>query len=704
MSRTNILSKTKVLIVDDQPANIIATELTLKSIEVEVLSAYSGAEAIGVLLRHDDVGLILMDVQMPEMDGFETAELIRQDNSIRHIPIIFVTAINKEDKYVFRGYEAGAVDYLFKPLDSDVLIGKVKVFVQLHQQQLQMKAALDTIQQLQKEHKLLLDHVGEGIVGINVEGVITFSNPAAEKLLGYDKDTLLGVELKKLVSLDDIDRYNELLGMSEQAAAVDQLTLEMFFLNATGETVEVSCTKAIITDGKKEKGSVILFQDISERKLAQQKLENLAQYDQLTQLANRLYFTDFLTKMLANATRHDGRFALFFIDLDKFKAVNDTMGHDAGDLLLVQTAKRLNECVREGDLVCRLGGDEFAVILNFIDTPDIAATLAQRMLDSLHRPFMLKEKEALIGGSIGIAVYPGHGDTVEEMVKSADTAMYIAKSNGRNNFQFFHQDIQRSVEKHITMANDLKEACLNNNLELYYQPIYRLSDGFMVGAEALLRWPNSKYDETPTKTFIELAESFSFIDELDRWVLAKAGQQIPLFVSANGTDCPFYLSVNISPQKFKQKSLIEDLRELLTTSEIDPWNLILDLSETAIMSNLPESMMKLEEIRALNVRVSIDDVGTAASSLRMLPKLHIDALKIDNEIVQGIGQDESAEKTVRAIIGISSSIGVKTIAEGIETEEQMLFLKELGCEKGQGYFFQSPLSSDDMIKLIGNRG
>jgi len=234
--------RTKVLIVDDTAANIIAIKTTIEHINIEILSADSGAEAISVLLRNDDVGLILMDVLMPGMDGFETAELIRQDDSIRHIPIIFITGENKEDKYMFRGYEAGAVDYLLKPLDSDVLIGKVKVFIQLHQQKLQMKQALDTIQKLQKEHELLLDNAGEGIVGLSEKGVVTFSNPAAEKILKYIKNDLMGKHFGKLVSQEKSDMYEKIINFPNKANDCEELNMEAIFIKSTGETFYVSCT------------------------------------------------------------------------------------------------------------------------------------------------------------------------------------------------------------------------------------------------------------------------------------------------------------------------------------------------------------------------------------------------------------------------------------------------------------------------------
>jgi len=447
----------------------------------------------------------------------------------------------------------------------------------------------------------------------------------------------------------------------------------------------------------------MLFHDISERKQAQARLEDMVQYDPLTKLANRVYFSDFLGKLLANAVRHNGSFALFCIDLDRFKQVNDTMGHDAGDSLLIQAASRLKAGVREGDLVCRLGGDEFAIILNFIDSPDVAATMAQRMLDSLRRPFGIKDKMASIGCSIGIAVYPGHGDTVDQLVKSADTAMYIAKDSGRDNFQFFHQNIQKSVEQHIQMADALKMACREKKLSLKYLPNCRFTDGVMVGTETVIHWSDSRYDRELTKALIDLSESYSFIDEIGGWMFIGACEHAKKVAAANIDDNPYYFSVTISGHQFRQKLFIENLRHIISMIGFDPQYLVLEFSEKTVMDNLFETITKFEIIRELRVRVTVFDVGTASAAIRALPNLPIYALKIDSGLVHDIGRHKNAEKIIQTIIGMAKSLGSQSIAEGVDTEEQMIYLKEQGCDLGQGECFTHSYTVDELASKLSPR-
>lgn len=434
--------KVKILVVDDRPENLLAMDMLLKPLDAEVRKVDSGEKALSEVLTHQ-FAVILLDVQMPGMDGFETATLLHSNKQTANIPIIFVTAINKDHHYVAKGYQSGAVDYLPKPIVPEILLGKVKVFIQLEKQRLALEQVTKELRWMSKQNKLLLDCAAEGIVGLDKEGKITFINPTACELLGGGEESFLEAHLSRFLfdvvdgesALDlwrESDIYHECL---EKGGSLKK-SINLINVEQGAFPAEFNIA-AIVNSRNSVQGAVFVFQDITERKQLEDQLLRMAKYDSLTGLANRILFREFLQSSVDRSERYHKNTAVMFLDLDHFKEINDNLGHDAGDQLLCSVANRLKNCIRKVDMIARLGGDEFAVVLDDVNNQDSARVVADKILDALKEPHELGGTSKKVGTSIGIAFYPEDGEGIDSVIKAADEAMYVAKNEGRNDFRFY---------------------------------------------------------------------------------------------------------------------------------------------------------------------------------------------------------------------------------------------------------------------------
>jgi len=437
---------------------------------------------------------------------------------------------------------------------------------------------------------------------------------------------------------------------------------------------------------------VQLKEEIEIRKKAEEQLVKLARYDNVTRLANRTLLREGLLRALAKIRRNHKTFALIFLDLDHFKDINDTMGHDVGDLLLKSVAKRLLSRVRENDLVARMGGDEFAILIDDCN-PDGAAHVSQGILETLTPFHKLGNNEIFIGSSIGIAMCPEAGEDPESICKSADTAMYLAKKMGRNNYQFFSEELHEQTMKRIHLENDLRHALDQKEFVLFYQPKVD-ANANVIGMEALIRWQHSKLGMIGPGKFIPMAEKTGIISPISEWVLHSACMQICEwqkngYLSRNAT-----LAINVSLRQLKQESFWDTFQKILSVTEINVSCLELELTENSIMDDPEETIFLLEKIHRLGVRIAIDDFGTGHSSLTYLRRLPIDIIKIDMSFVQGIGKAKNDEEIIKVIITLAKSLGLQSVAEGVETKEQVSFLHEHKCDIMQGYYFCKPMSAE----------
>lgn len=443
---------------------------------------------------------------------------------------------------------------------------------------------------------------------------------------------------------------------------------------------------------------VVIASDITERKRSEERLNYQANYDALTELPNRSLFVDRLRQAISRAKREDTQLALLFVDLDRFKNINDSMGHSAGDKLLVQVAKALRGCVRESDTIARFGGDEFAIILSPIYGPKNAGTVAQTLLKVLSRPVLIDGYECLVGGSIGISIFPGDGQTPEDLVKNADAAMYRAKEEGRNTYQFFTAEMQQLALARIGMERDLRYAIERHEFILNFQPKVELATDQVVGLEVLVRWNSSKRGIVSPTEFIGLAEENGQIVALGEWVLRAACKQYVEWHKAGFA--PRGIAVNVSGRQLRSEHFIRMIKEVIAETNMPTSALELELTESFLMENEEQVMTTLNELRAIGLHLSVDDFGTGYSSLSYLKRFPISTLKIDKSFVQDIPGDDEDLAIVAAILRMASALKLEVVAEGVETSEQLRVLREMGCGIVQGYFYSRPLSVTDCARYL----
>jgi diguanylate cyclase (GGDEF)-like protein len=441
-----------------------------------------------------------------------------------------------------------------------------------------------------------------------------------------------------------------------------------------------------------------IARDVSARRQAEQRIQYLATHDDLTGLPNRTMFNTVLNMAFNTAQRYQRCFALVFIDLDRFKVINDTLGHEAGDALLRQVARRLKACLRASDLVARLGGDEFVVLVQEITEAAQAAAVAQKILSAINQPLVLMGQECRVTASVGVSLYPAHAQDELTLMKNADLAMYLAKEEGKNNYQFFSPAIKAESVGRLAMEAALRRALERDELFLHYQPKLCLKTGRITGAEALLRWKHPELGMVSPAQFIPLAEETGLIVPIGLWVLRTACEQSVAWQRAGLP--PVCVAVNLSPRQFNDERLLPDIRGALAESGLGPEHLELEITEGTVMQDSQRAARILGEIKALGIALAIDDFGTGYSSLAQIKRFPIDTIKVDRSFIRNLPQDAEDKAITQAILAIAKTLGLAVVAEGVETAEQESFLRDHACDQTQGYFFSKPIAADDFAALL----
>ncbi|MBP1934236.1 putative bifunctional diguanylate cyclase/phosphodiesterase [Ammoniphilus resinae] len=437
--------------------------------------------------------------------------------------------------------------------------------------------------------------------------------------------------------------------------------------------------------------------DITERKLTEEKMKYRAFHDDLTGLANRKFLHDQLERAIRQAVSETTSLAILFIDLDQFKMVNDTLGHNIGDHLLRQVAKRLRGCLREGDLVARQGGDEFIILIQNVSKMDVDP-IAERILDALGFPFLIDNNEIFITPSIGISLFPQHGSDPQTLIKNADAAMYDVKFNGKNHWRYYSQGIEDSNQRRMMIANGLRKALERGELELYYQPKIQISSGAVMAVEVLLRWEHPLYGRIMPSEFIPIAEETGMVLPIGEWVLRKACKDYKAWEKVGCA--PEKLCVNISPRQFSDHQLIPKIKQVLEETNFHPQRLGLEITENVAMYNMAEAETKLTELKEMGILLALDDFGTGYSSLNYLRRITFDKVKIDRSFIKDVLSHEQTAKIVQSIIFTAQSLNMTVVAEGVETKEQLDFLKANHCDMAQGFYICKPLPSKELIEFL----
>lgn len=553
----------------------------------------------------------------------------------------------------------------------------------------------------QRLAELVFDTINEGIMITDADNCIEVVNPAFIKITGYSLDEVRGQNPRMLSSgLQNAHIYTALWQSLNNHGHWEG---ELWNRHKNGAMYAESTSISYVYDEVgKVKRHIAIFGDVTEKKQAEEKIYYQANYDPLTDLPNRQLFQDRLHLAIASAKRNNTTLALLFIDLDRFKEVNDSAGHAAGDRLLMQVAKRLNECVRESDTLARLGGDEFTVILNNLSNNYDIEHIAKTMLELLEQPFSLASGiDAAISASIGIAMYPADGEDDATLIRYADAAMYRVKETGRNGFEFFTAEMNREAGKHQKFKIAFKDSLHKGEFKVFFQPIWRLSDGKIMEVEALLRWQHPEWGMVMPDEFIPVAEESGFIHELSLFVLKEAVKQIKVWDECNeGALNNISVAINLSPTQFRQlDDWMTRLHNTLSDYAIEPHRIKLEITETALMGDTLKLMETLTHAQASGIGISLDDFGTGFSSLSRISGMPLNFIKIDRSFVNKIGQPGQCN-VIEAIISMSHSMNCQVIAEGIETKEQLEYLKQLGCNLGQGFLYSRPAPAADLLMLL----
>ncbi|MDX1619608.1 MAG: EAL domain-containing protein [Nitriliruptorales bacterium] len=540
------------------------------------------------------------------------------------------------------------------------------------------------------------------------DGRVTYQSPSAKTVLGYPDDALVGRVFTDLVHPADLQRLEEVVE-ADLARPDGRALVENRLRTADGAwlPVESSC-RNLVTDPH-VRGIVVNTRDISDRKDLEAQLQHRAFHDGLTGLANRHLFRDRVAHAVSRGQRRDDPFAVLFLDLDGFKMVNDTLGHAAGDELLKVVSERILRAVRDHDTVARLGGDEFAVLLEDMNQESDAARVAERMLNEIRQPALIKGSTVQVDSSIGIAVsdtnYSGR-DTrtaTDELLRNADIAMYMAKGGGKGRYELFEPSMHVAVVERLKLESDLQHALDHDEFELHYQPIVGLDDGTIVGVEALLRWRHPQRGMVSPGEFIPLAEETNLIVPIGEWVVREACKQVRTWQEMFVSDQPLKVSVNVSPRQISHGNVATDVKKALAVSGLEPEHLTLEITETALMSDPEAAKEVFRELKTLGVRLAVDDFGTGYSSLAYLQDFPFDVLKIDRSFIDGLTKGTQSPAVVRAIIDLGRSLKLQTVAEGIEHDEQLSRFRELECNYGQGYLFARPARGIEIEALFKHR-
>jgi diguanylate cyclase (GGDEF)-like protein/PAS domain S-box-containing protein len=702
-----------IVILDDRATNRnIYTRLAASLEEGVSVSAFADPLAALEWLAGHPPDLVITDYKMPKLDGAEFTRRFRALPAGADTPIIVITVY--EDRNLrLRALDAGATDFLQSPVDHQEFLTRARNLLKLSKhQQLIKRRAITLERELQDSERSrqallresrerlaqVIDTIPAMISAADRDGRCVFVNAYQAALAGADP--ALAVAADAPLEPRDPERSRALDRMVFESG--DPLpSFEEEIVDRAGRSRVFLTTKSPLRDHARRVVSVLTTSlDITERKQAESRLRHMAHHDSLTNLPNRALLQQRLQRELARGRRGDRSFALHFIDLDRFKGVNDVLGHHLGDRLLQAVAKRLAEQAREGDTVARLGGDEFAVLQRDVAREE-AAALAGKVMDTLLQPFQVGDQEVSLSASIGITLSPADASGVDELLRNADLAMYRAKSEGRNSFRFYAEDMKTRAERAISLDKDLRNGLQRSEFVLHFQPQLDLRTGQIVGAEALLRWQRPGVGLLRPGEFLPFAEENGLSVPINAWVLHEACAKAVRW-QQQGLP-PLRWAVNLSPVQFRKQNVLDLVRSVLEQTGLDPSVLDVELTEGILVENAEAAAQVLRDLRDLGVGFSIDDFGAGYSSFSYVKNFPVDRIKIDQSFVRNLRSDPTDTAIVRAIISLGHSLHLQVIAEGVETVEQLTQLAAEGCDEIQGYYLSPPVELDEFERLLRAR-
>ena len=701
----------RLLLVDDEPRLLSSLVEMLKERDYDLVTATCGAEAVEQLsqLQFD---LVLLDLRLPDFGGHEIMDFMRHQGI--QTSVIVLSGETGVDGAI-GALKRGAHDYLRKPYSNEELLRTIDSVLRQQALEAENRRIAWQLECSEKLYRYLVDSSPDIIYTLNEEGRFSFINDRAEQLLGFTREQLLGKHYSTVVHDDDLERayyvFNE-RRVGARATRNVELRLKSLSGGDTPSTFEntlmtlsFNSMGMYANDGSVRKlefyGTYGVARDITDKKRAEELLSYQAYHDILTDLPNRILFKDRLGLAMIQSKRNETELAVMFVDLDRFKLVNDTLGHIKGDELLQQVAGRLKENLRRGDTLARLGGDEFTILLPEMQSREDAQVVAEKFLDQLQQAFFLDGHEVYISASIGIAVYPTDGQTMEDLLQHADIAMYQVKADGKNGYSFYCPKMLDASYQKITLEQSLRRALEQGELEMYYQPQVDVRSGAIVGAEGLMRWNHPERGLLTAGEFLPFAEENGLMIPISDWMLDALCHDLVQWNAAGGE--PVRLSLNLSPQYLDRGDFVEKMRTALTRYNISPTQIEVEITENICIRNPQYAIDQLNKLCQLGVSVAIDDFGTGYSSLAYLHRFPIHTIKIDQSFIKEIQRENGHFPVVLAIISIAKGLGLNLVAEGVETSTQAHYLEQSGCTTMQGFLYYQPLSRRAFVQLLRDK-
>jgi diguanylate cyclase (GGDEF)-like protein/PAS domain S-box-containing protein len=684
-----------LLVVEDNPGDArlireMFNEQDAHRTEFTHVECMSDAEKY---LSDHQVDIILLDLGLPDVHGLEAVRRARV--AAPRTPLVVMTGLDDES-LATQALQDGAQDYLVKgQIESRSLLRSLRYAVE-------RKAMEEALFVEQERAQVTLNSIGDAVACTDISGKISFLNFVAEKMTGWALSEAMGHPMPEVLKiLDAVTR--ETISNPMELVAGQKTSLHLppnsVLIRRDGFEIPIEDSVASIHDREgKATGAVIVFRDVSVTRAMELQMAHLAQHDFLTGLPNRMLFSDRVRQAIVVAPRHLKKVAVLFLDLDGFKHINDSLGHAVGDRLLQSISKRLVTCVRGADTVSRQGGDEFVVLLSEMEKSEDAAITARRMLQAVARAHSVELHDLHVTASIGVSVYPDDGMDSETLIKNADTAMYQAKENGRQSYQFFKPAMNVRAMERQSIEESLRSALQRNEFSVHYQPKINIQTGRISGAEALLRWTHPTQGSISPSRFIPVAEDSGLILPIGNWVLREACKQARAWMDAK---LPLAtIAVNISAMEFRDDRFLDGIFKILDETLLDPKYLELELTESVLMKHAESTKSILNTLRAKGIQLAVDDFGTGYSSLSYLRKFSIDAIKIDQSFIRQIITAPDETTIVTAMIGMGRSLKLRVVAEGVETQQELDFLKAHKCEEAQGYYFSPPVPPQQFARLL----
>jgi len=715
-----------ILVVEDKYESRYLLKVWFEGHGFSVSEAENGLKALEVAHSHRP-DIVISDVLMPDMDGFELCQQWMSEVELKPVPFVFYSATYTTEEDIQLALDLGAVKYIIKPQEPETLLKEInevlqnptpsprlegattisnELFSARHEEVLAKKLQRKITQLEETNRKLriseqkyygIFNNLQDIYIEVQLDGTFLDASPKIKKLLtAYSGDKPLS-EYNLKTFFRDPKRFKQLKNFLLDNEALENFEATM--KTEAGELIPSSISASLVRSiDEQPKLFALMIRDISRRKAIEGKLSFLSQYDNLTGLPNRSLFRDRLDQAIIEAKRHQRLVCVMMIDIDGFKNLNDTLGHQAGDQVLIRASERLQRVLRASDTVSRFSGDEFALLLADMSDADDVALILAKIINTFSLPIKFDEHELFITLSMGITVYPDDENEGETLIRSADIALNRAKQLGSNNYQFYTAEMTQNAKHKLLIEQSLQHAVERDELILCYQPQACLISGKITGMEALVRWNHPQHGMIPPNEFIPLAEETGLIIEIGQWVLKTALQQLRVWHAMGYSE--LRMAVNMSSRQLREETFFDVVRTLLNDFSMDGKFLELELTESMLLANAEQTIETLNKLKQLGVSFSIDDFGTGYSSLSYLKKYPITVLKIDRSFVLDINHNQSGESIVQTIINMAHTLGMKVVAEGVETLEHLKFLNSNGCDFLQGYYFSKPVLANEFSEML----